>query len=258
MTFTRVLPGAEPLLSPGNDRGVLVLHGYTGSPQSMRYIAEYLAREGGYTVHMPRLPGHGTSAQDMAYTTAQQWIDCATDAFRELRRQCSQVFVLGLSMGGTLALHLAGMYPEELDGVIPINAPVFFPGPELATLAFAPQAPEFVPGIGSDIADPDVQELAYSEVPVATIRHLYALVAVTHDLLPLIQASLLVFQSDEDHVVAPANGPHIVDRAGSQDKRLLPLERSYHVATLDYDKTRIASESLAFIRRQATAAAKAD
>lgn len=244
-----ILPDAEPLSLDGGEVGALVCHGYTGSPQSMRHLAEYLAREGGLTVRLPRLPGHGTRVEDMAGSTAGDWVNCVTDSFRELRGRCSKVFVLGLSMGGTLALHLAGMYPDEVAGVVPINAPVGFPDATLATAAFNPDAPEYIPGIGSDIMDPDATEQAYDHVPVATIRHLYALVAVTRDLLPRIACPLLAFQSDQDHVVDPANGPRIVDGVASRDKALIRLDRSYHVATLDYDKERIAGESLAFIRQ---------
>ena len=245
---SEILPGAEPLSVDGGEVGVLVCHGYTGTPQSMRGVAEYLAGEGRLSVRLPLLPGHGTRVEDMAGATAGDWVECVTRSFNELRERCSSVFVLGLSMGGTLALHLAGMYPEAVAGVVPINAPVSFPTADLAALAFDPQAPDFVPGIGSDIMDPEATELAYGQVPVATIRHLYALVAVTRDLLPRITCPLLAFQSEQDHVVDPANGPRILAEAGCDKKELVRLDRSYHVATLDHDRERIAQESLAFIR----------
>ncbi len=245
-----ILSGAEPFSLDGNAIGVLVSHGYTGSPQSMVDLARSLARDGGYTVRVPRLPGHGTTPQDMAGTGARDWVNGVQEALSELRERCRSVFVAGLSMGGTLALYLAGMYPDAVSGVMPINAPVSFPGPDLALLALAPEGPEFVPGIGSDICDPSATELAYSEVPVATIHQLYALVAVTADLLPRVSAPVLAFQSDQDHVVSPDNGPLILERVGSADKRLIKLARSYHVATLDFDKDLIAQECLGFIRER--------
>lgn len=249
MTDHRVLPEAEPLFFEGNDVGCVVSHGFTGSPQSMRFLAGRLARQGGYTVSVPRLPGHGTTPDDMKTTTAQDWTGRIHDEVEALGRRCSAVFVVGLSMGGTLALHSAATFPEIVRGAVAINAPVFLNNPDMAILALNRHAGEFLPGIGADIKDPEVTELAYDNVPVACIKHLYALVYVTQGLLPRVTCPLLALQSDEDHVVDPANGPFLMDKAGTADKTLVRLDNSYHVATLDHDKDRIAEETLAFIRR---------
>lgn len=249
MTDNPILSGAEPMFAEGGDIGCLISHGFTGSPQSMRFLGEYLAREGGYTVSIPRLPGHGTSPADMRESTAEQWVTCIHEALHEMTARCSTLFVLGLSMGGTLALHAAASYPDRVHGVVPINAPVFLENPDMAGLALQPGAPDYVPGIGADLKDPDTDELAYDQIPVASIKHLFGLVYVTQNLLPRITAPLLAFQSDEDHVVDPRNGPFLLERAGSADKHLVRLGNSYHVATIDFDKERIAGESLEFIRR---------
>jgi len=166
-----------------------------------------------------------------------------------LQEQCSKIFITGLSMGGTLTLYMAAMYPDIFAGAIPINAAVFLNSPDMAGLAFMRNAPDTVPGVGSDIKKPGVTELAYPVVPVPAIRQLYALMGATRELLPRLVCPTLVFQSRDDHVVAPENAPYIIEHIGTKKKRLAWLEESYHVATLDNDKERIASETLQFIQQ---------
>jgi len=242
-----IMPGAEPFYCIGNRVGVLVSHGFTGTAQSMRFLADGLARAG-YTVALPRLKGHGTSPEDMAKATAADWTHDIVQAMRWLESHCDTLFMTGLSMGGTLTLWAAGQFPERFAGIIPINAPVVINAPDHAAVAFQPDAPEFLPGIGSDIKAPGVKELAYEVTPVAAIKHLFALTAVTAAMLPRVQCPALIIQSREDHVVDPMNGPYIYDHIKSKDKELLWLENSYHVATLDNDKELILERILKFIK----------
>ncbi len=100
-TLVPVLPGAEPFRHEGGEVGVLLCHGFTGSPQSLRPWADYLAARG-LTVSLPLLPGHGTRWQDMQLTGWQDWYAEVDRALRELLDRCEQVFVFGLSMGGAL------------------------------------------------------------------------------------------------------------------------------------------------------------
>ncbi len=244
----QVLPGAEPMYKVGNRIGVLVSHGFTGSPQSMRFLAEGFA-EAGYTVAMPRLTGHGTSPADMAAATASDWTRDIVEAMRWLEERCDVLFMTGLSMGGTLTLWAAGQFPDRFAGIIPINAPVKLDAPDLAALAFNPVAPAELPGIGSDIKAEGVKELAYSVVPVPAIKHLIVLCAVAELLLPRIQCPALIIQSREDHLVPPRNAEIILNGIASTEKELLWLENSYHVATLDNDKELILERSLEFIRK---------
>jgi len=243
-----ILPGAEPFFFAGSDVGCLVSHGFTGTTQSMRFLGEYLNKEGGFTVTGPRLKGHGTAPEDMAETSAEDWIRSVEGALVTLRQHCTKIFATGLSMGGTLTLYMAAMHADVFAGAVPINAAVFLDAPDLAALAFSAEAPPTMPGVGSDIKQPGVTELAYPVVPVPAIRQLYALMSVTRELLPRVVCPALVFQSKDDHVVNPNNAPYILDHIAAKDKRLVWLENSYHVATLDHDKELIASETLSFIR----------
>jgi carboxylesterase len=149
MTTDTITQGAEPFSFRGNDIGVLVCHGYTGTTQSMRPLGEHLARAG-YTVLGPRLNGHGVSPQAMAKTTAVDWIASVDEALAELKKTCSQIFMAGLSMGGTLTLYAAAKHADVIKGAIAINAPVQISSPDLAGLALDTAVPEMIPGVGSE------------------------------------------------------------------------------------------------------------
>jgi len=246
MSDDKVMNGAEPFFLRGNDTGVLLSHGFTGTTQSMRYLGEALNRAG-YTVSAPRLPGHGISPAAMAKSTAGQWIFALEDALDELRRTCARVFIGGLSMGGTLTLYMAAKHPDKITGAFPINACIHADNPDLAALAFERQAPPVIPGIGSDVKDPNSKELAYLEVPVPAFKELFALLAVTRELLPRVKCPTLIIQSREDHVVPPANGKTIASLVGARSVELLWLDQSYHVATIDNDKDLICTQVQRFI-----------
>ncbi len=242
----QIMAGAEPFSFEGDGTGVLVSHGFTGTTQSVRPLGEALAAEG-FTVVGPRLKGHGTNMQDHAKSTALDWIHSIEESLIWLEQRTSKVFFAGLSMGGMFSLYFAATRPNRIRGLIPINACVFLDNPDLARLVFDPNAPATVPGVGSDIKAEGIEELVYPEVPVPAVKDFMALMHVTDDLLPTVSAPALILQSTEDHVVPPANGPHILERLGSSDKQLLWLENSYHVATLDNDKDLIAEQTINFI-----------
>lgn len=246
MSTPTVMAGAEPFLLNGNHVGVLLAHGFTGTTQSMRPLGEALAGAG-FTVSAPRLPGHGTSPEDMAGTGARDWVAAIDAALADLQGRCSAVFMAGLSMGGTLTLLTAGRHADLLRGIVPVNAVVHLDAPDLAGLAFGGDPAAMLPGIGSDIKDPSSRELAYSTVPIRCLAELYALTSVTRDLLGRITCPALVIQSRDDHVVKPANARLIASSLGSGRVELLWLDHSYHVATLDYDAALIAERTVAFI-----------
>ncbi len=240
-----VLAGAEPFSAPGGPNGVLVVHGFTGSPQSMRPLAEALAAAG-HAVELPLLPGHGTSVADMGATGWQDWSGAAEAAYLELARRCERVVVAGLSMGGTLACWLAVNHPE-IAGVVAVN-PMVEPVAEsfLDVIRGVMEAGETTAaGIGSDVADPDVTELAYDAIPLAPLLGLQAAVIELAGRLADIRCPLLLLSSRQDHVVPPSNADFLA-RSVSGPVERVSLERSYHVATIDYDRDEIARRATEF------------
>lgn len=242
------MSGAEAFAFEGGRTGVLVCHGFTGSPQSMRPLGEAFHRAG-YTVSGPRLAGHGISPEAMAETGARDWVASVEVALADLQARCDRIVMTGLSMGGTLTLYMAGRHPEAFAGIIPINAVVRMDSPDMAGLAFMADAPALVPGIGSDIKKAGVQELAYPAVPVPCFAQIHALTSVTHALLPRIVAPTLILTSTEDHVVPPVNARLIAGAIASPHIEMIALENSYHVATLDNDQDVIIRHSLRFIEQ---------
>jgi carboxylesterase len=240
-----VVAGAEPFSAAGGAAGVLVLHGFTGSPHSMRPLAEAFAAAG-FTVELPRLPGHGTTVEDMAGYRFDDWVAAAEAAYADLAARCEQVVVAGLSMGGTLALRLAADHPD-LAGAVLVNPLVDVTTEGTRGMREGLQAaPEpYVPGIGSDIAAEGVEEGAYPLVPVAGLLSLLDGAAALMPRLPELRPPLLLLSSPQDHVVEPASADHLEAHAGSPVRRVL-LTRSFHVATLDLDADLVEREAVAF------------
>jgi len=244
-----LLPGAEPWSADGGSAGALCLHGFTGNPTSMRGVATVLAGAG-FAVELPRLPGHGTTVADMKTTGWSDWSAEAEAAYQRLAGRCERVIVTGLSMGGALALWTALHHPE-VAGIACVNPVTKAPAPEVVEMVrgMVEGGEEEIPGIGSDIAEPGVVETAYKSTPLRPLLSL-----LEEGITPMqgrygeITCPLLLLNSPQDHVVEPENGDHLAATYGGPVERIL-LERSYHVATLDYDKELVFDSVLGFARK---------
>jgi carboxylesterase len=243
-----VLPGAEPFRHEGGEVGVLLCHGFTGSPQSLRPWAEFLAARG-LTVSLPLLPGHGTRWQDLQLTGWQDWYAEVDRELRALQERCAQVFVFGLSMGGALALRLAAKHGPAVSGVVVVNPGNKVHGLAAHALPVARHLVRTVKGIVSDIAKPGSQEIGYDRIPLHAAHSLRQFFALVDRELPQVTQPLLLLHSPQDHVVPPADSARVLSRVSSTDVTETLLERSYHVATLDLDAGRIFQDSYDFISR---------
>ncbi|MEW2132837.1 alpha/beta fold hydrolase [Streptomyces sp. NPDC005435] len=245
-----VLPGAEPYRHEGGEVGVLLCHGFTGSPQSLRPWAEHHAAHG-LTVSLPLLPGHGTRWQDMAVTGWADWYATVDRELRLLAERCSQVFVAGLSMGGALSLALASRHGDRIAGVVVVNPANRVHGLSAYALPVARHLVPSTKGIASDIAKPGAEELGYDRVPLHAAHSLRQSLRRLDGELPRVTQPLLLLRSARDHVVPAADSARVLSRVSSADVTEIVLEQSYHVATLDHDADRIFEESLAFVGRLA-------
>lgn len=244
------IPGAEPLSHVGTgDAGVLVLHGFTGNPGSMRGLAEACAGAG-FHVEMPQLAGHGTAMEDMIPTRWADWSRDVEAAYQKLATRANKIVVMGLSMGGSLTLWIAAQHPE-IAGIVCVNPATQPQDPSVMDMiqGMIDSGTEVMDGIGSDIAEPDVVELAYPGTPLAPLLSFQV-----DGLQPLsqryntIKMPLLLFTSTQDHVVSPADSDALAQAYGGSVERVI-LERSYHVATQDYDKQIIFDGAVAFAQR---------
>ncbi len=243
-----VRPGAEPFAHDGSDIGVLLSHGFTGSPIGMRPWAQRLADEG-FTVRLPRLPGHGTTWQEMNRTRWEDWYAEVDRTFGELAARCAQVVVGGLSMGGTLVTRLAEDHGPGVAGLVLVNPAYRVDNPAIKLLPVLKHLVPSLPGISNDIKKPGQDEGAYDRNPLKALHsQVQAWTEVVRD-LPSVTQPVLLLRSAEDHVVPASSSALLLSRISSTDVTEIVLPDSYHVATLDNDAERIVSESIAFIRR---------
>ncbi|CAN5248237.1 alpha/beta fold hydrolase [soil metagenome] len=242
-----VLPGAEPFEYDGGPVGVLMCHGFTGTPQSLRPWGEHLAAAG-FSVSCPRLPGHGTRWQDMNDTRWPDWYGEVDRALTELRGRCEEVFVAGLSMGGTLTLRLAEQRGDELAGIVLVNPSLATERKDVALLPVLSKVLASRPGVANDIKKPGAREVAYDRLPLRAASSLQQLWALTRADLHLVRVPVLVFRSTEDHVVEPLSGRLLLAGVSGTDVQERLLEDSYHVATLDNDAETIFAGGTAWIR----------
>jgi len=239
---------SDPFHATGGQTGVLVLHGFTGSPASVRPWAQFLA-DSGYSVSAPRLPGHGTRWQEMNQTTWLDWYTEAERALIELSNGLDQIFLAGLSMGGALSVRLAERHPELISGLLLVNPALIDPHGLLRRTSLLRFFKETLKPSESDIAKPNPMIHGYAETPLKALYSLSLLLADIKPRMAEIDKPILVFRSIQDHVVPSASSELLMAQATSTDKKIILLENSYHVATLDYDAEIIHQESLNFIKR---------
>lgn len=229
--------------------GVLVCHGFGGSPRSVQEVTLRL-KEAGYSVALPLLTGHGLTPEAMERSLWTQWAADAEQGFAWLRERSDEIFVFGLSMGGTLALWLAERHPEA-SGLITVNAIVRHPQERKMHILGRVGMPRWAKAIGNDAKMPGVDEEAYDRIPIRSTRQLALLLAAVRRDLSLIRCPALIFSSVVDHVVPPVNQKELYKAISSTDKTLIELPDSYHVATMDYDKELIFARTLEFISAHA-------
>jgi carboxylesterase len=238
---------AQPYAGGSGPTGVLLCHGFSGSTHSLIGWARHL-ETAGFQVLLPRLPGHGTSWQELNRTSWIDWYDCVDDAFATLQARCDQVFLAGLSMGAALALRLAEQHGHRVSGLTLVNPVINISDPRMRALPILRVLPS-LGGITNDIAKPDQVEWGYDRLPLRALYSQTFLWADVRRNLDRVDQPLLVYRAIHDHVADGSSVRLIKAGVRSSDQTYIELQRSYHVATLDYDADDIFSGSVAFFRR---------
>jgi carboxylesterase len=247
-------PAAEPFYADavpaadGQRVGVLLVQGFTGSPASMVPWGRHLAEQG-FAVAVPRLPGHGTTWQELNRTRWADWYGEVDRAFEKLRANTDQVVAGGLSMGGALCLRLAADRGRDVAGLVLVNPAVSTQRRDVLALPILKHVVPSFPGLADDIKKPGVEELGYTRTPLKAAHSMISSWKALREDLPKVTQPLLMFRSVEDHVADPSSSAVIRAHVSSRDLTERMLENSYHVATLDHDAPRIFEESSQFIRR---------
>jgi len=228
------------------DVGIIFVHGFTGSPASMRPWAHYF-QERGYTVSVPRLPGHATEWQDLNKVQWQEWPARVQREIDFMKGKCRKVFVFGLSMGGGTTLNVAEN--NDLAGICLVNPMIHIPG---NLIKIAPLLALFQKGrssVGDDIKKPDITEWGYDVLPTRGVVQLQKLLLNTRANLNKVKCPTLLFHSVDDHVLPISNSNIIMSEIDSISGQRIELTNSYHVATLDDDAPIIFANSLAHVQQ---------
>jgi carboxylesterase len=249
-----MIPTAEPFFFPGGSTGCLLVHGFTGTPKEMRWLGEYLAARG-HTVLGVRLAGHATRPEDLPRTCWQDWLHSVEDGWHLLKGTVQSVFVIGLSMGGSLALLFAsGRFNPStpVAGVVAMSTPYALPDdPRLPFIRLLAKVQPEVPKGPPDWRNPEAarDHIDYPNYPTRGLVELRDLLAETRWALPQVQAPALLIHSRGDESVLPVNLQRIFEQVGAQDKQMLWVENSGHVVVREPERERIFEAIGGFIAR---------
>ena len=231
--------------------GVVLVHGFTGTPYEMQFLGEQLAHAG-YTVHGLRLPGHGTRVEELDQTGWADWTRAVEDAFDELRLLCGQVAVVGQSLGGLLALHLAAQRPE-VAAVGSLATPLWLDGLGARVADWAARGvlrwPAIPKLVRTDVRDPRVrrENPCYDRIPTRALGELTRFMKRVGAELESVHAPVLVLHGRRDHTAPVGCAAKIAARTKAVRTRI--LDRSYHLIAADVERDIVAAEVIDFLRR---------
>jgi carboxylesterase len=237
----------EAVYLSGGKTGVLLLHGFTGSPASILPWARGI-HEAGFTVSVPRIQGHGTSWQELNKSAWSDWYESVEIAFHTLKENCDRVFVGGFSVGGALALKLAEVRGSEIEGLLLLNPSIF---DERKFFKLIPVLKNILPSVRGgaiDVAKPGAPEHGYSRIPLRALDQVRKLWRIVERDLYLVDAPVLIGYSINDHVVNPSCSHVIIDNISSPSVREIIFEKSFHNVSLDYEVEDLIAESIEYIQ----------
>lgn len=232
----KIMKGGESFFYKKGKIGVLLIHGFTSTPQELEYLANFLTKKN-ISVMAPLLKGHGRSPEAMLETDLNDWIKSADKGYRELKKHCNTIFIGGSSLGANIATILAKKYKP--DGLILLAMPAYF-SRELKIRLFMPSFP-IIKRIKKTIKKAYLNQhkeimekkVHYKVLPIGNLKDAYELTKITRELLPEIKTPTIVIQSDNDWQFGKSNAEYIYDNVKTKIKELHFIKDSYHVFILD-------------------------
>ncbi len=242
-----IMKGAEPYLLPSGGKGVLLIHGFTGSPAEMKLLGEYL-HERNFTVLAVRLPGHGTCVEDLARTVWTEWYQAVEDGYHILRKLCSEVSVVGTSLGALLALHLSARY--SVERVVAISTPIFVYDKRAPLLPFYRLFRKYLPKRKRRYTIEQAHNVSYDKYPLAPLASLFKLRDLVKEELSDITEPVLIVQSRVEHTATPDSASYIYKHLASEKKELMWLDASGHMVILDEEREKVYERINAFLKEE--------
>ncbi|MEW6203245.1 MAG: alpha/beta fold hydrolase [bacterium] len=237
----------------GGKTGCLLIHGFTGTPVEMLQLGKYLAQNE-ITVSGIQLKGHGTTPEDLAATNWRDWANSVTDGYEDLTRWCSEIFVVGFSLGGALALFL-GATQGGIRGVVSLSGAALIRDWRMFVLPMLRRFIRFIPaGTKTDLTDKDAVSdmVSYDRTPLACVEQVIELTEVVRDLLPRMRAPLLIMHGLRDRTLKPENAKYIYENSGSTEKEIFYLNNSGHGIVVDIQKHTVFERVYDFIKRNSS------
>ncbi len=234
--------------SPQSIIGVLLVPVLNGNTNDMAELQDVLQAHGIVTKNM-LLPGHGSNVRDMLSIGWEDWAQAVRDELNLLKEQSDVVFLVGHSLGGALALHIAAH--EEIAGIVPICAPLHLQPWLKPVVSIGKYLLPLVPTIREDVRDPEARRRytrdVYHWTPLQPVESMVRYLPQLRAELDHITAPALIITSLHDHVVPARDGREIYRLIGSREKHLVTLHRSYHVVMKDHDREEVFDKTLAFV-----------
>jgi len=239
--------GAEPFFFSGGSHGVLLLHGFTGSPADLLLLGKFLHRQG-FTVLAPRIAGHGTTEEDLSRQTAEDWLDSARDGYAMLSGCCKKISVVGHSMGGVLAFLLAAEC--KVHRLVSLATPVFV-APERGADRLPPLQfcrGRFVPKHRRHMEKvPDAVNETYLTMPLVSVHELFGLMHTMTEKLSSVDRPALILHSVNDHTADPKSAAYLAEHIRTERKAVVYLKRSGHLLPLDKERDKVFSMTAKFL-----------
>jgi carboxylesterase len=236
---------AGPIHRHGGKTGCLLIHGLTGTPWAFQELADALAGHG-LSVHAPLLPGHGTRPDDLIGIPWKTWVDSVKDEIGRSRSVWDELFLIGLSVGGAIALYLSAECP--VSGVVSLSAPVRFQRPWVRWLPYL----KIIKRSWKKDHKPASPEAGYDRYPLAALAEMLLFLQEMEKKLPEIACPALIVHSKGDRTVPLENAERIFERIGSAKKELLLLQHPCHTVTKGDDMIQVQEAVLSFIRANRT------
>ncbi len=253
---TQIIPTTEPFFFPGGRTGVLLIHGFTGTPREVRWMGEYLNQQG-YTCLGIRLNGHATHPEDMRRSRWTDWTASVEDGFHLLSGSVDRIFLTGLSMGGVLSLLMSTQFAERIAGVVAMSTPYHLPQDYPLWLLrlyskfvrYAPKSNE-TPGASWFDKTAYADHVSYPYNPMRSVVELKLLLLEMQAALPNVRKPVMLIHSKNDRYVLPENMERIhAGLVNAPDKTKLYVTGSGHVVTRDAARHQVFEATRDFINR---------